>query len=124
MSSSGRFLAGAETITRPVFNSGPLVDNPQGYLLVLLTDFFLLPEALLVHGQHVSIFLDVGLTFLGVDDLVKKDLILRVNLNKIFLRTMVIGTSMTFIEEVHVPGIRQIDFRFFGNNVLNTIEVT
>jgi len=122
--SSGRFFAGSEPVTRPVLNCGFLVDDPEGYFFVLLTDFFLLSKALLVHGQHVAIFLNFSLSFLGVDDLVKENLIFRVDLNEIFLRTMVIGAGVTFIEEVHVASICEINLWLFGDNLLNATEIS
>ena len=85
VSSSRRFFAGSEAITCPVLDRCLLIYDSQGEFFVLFAYLFLLSKTSLMHGKHVAVFLDFGLTFLGIDDLIKKDLIFRVDLKEIFL---------------------------------------
>ena len=81
MCSSGRFLDGSKTITAPVLNGGFLIDDPQSYFFIFLTDFFLLPEPLLMHGKHISIFFNISPSFFGLNNFVKQNLVLAINLS-------------------------------------------
>ena len=123
MCSSGRFLDGSKAITASVFNGGFLIDDPQSYFFIFLTDFFLLPKSFLVHGKHISIFLNISPSFFGLDNFVKQNLILAIDLNQIFLWFMVVGSNMPFVEKIHVAGIRHIKLWFFVDYAVNTFEV-
>ena len=123
MCSSGRFLYGSKAITASVFDCSFLIDNPQGYFFIFLADFFLFPKPLLVHGKHISIFLNISPSFFSLYNLVKQNLVLAVNLSQILLRFMVVGSNMPLIKKIHVAGIGHIKLWFFVDYTVDTFEV-
>ena len=124
MSPPRSLLARRIIFTGLVINSSLLTNDSQGYLFVFLADLFLLPETFLVHGYHVSIFFDLSLSLLSINDLIKKNLVLRADLGKLFLRTMVVRTDMTLIEEIHVASIGKIYFRLLRDYLLNASKIS
>ena len=55
-----------------------------------------------MHGQHVPVLNMLDLSFFGSDDLVEQNLVLRIDLGELFLRTVTIGPQVAFVEEGHI----------------------
>lgn len=106
-----------------VVDGGCLLNHPQSDLPVLTVDLLELPEALLMQGEHIAIFLFGVVGLLGLDDLVEEELVVGGDLGEVLLGAVVVGALVALVEEGHVEGGSLVQPRLLRNYQLDPLQV-